>query len=291
MVGPIRICRGAFADNMPRRDLLVSPDHAILVDGKLIAARKLVNTTTIRHEKGWNTVDYFHVQLERHAIMLAEDLPVESYLDTGNRGFFTNASEPLVLHPDLTEEADNPTREAGSCAPFVSDAGSVRPIWQKLADRAAALGHPAPFVEMTSDSGLRLFAGGRLVKPFHSENGLYVFALAGGACEVRLVSRANAPTDSQLWLEDRRRLGICVESIVFRSTNGPQAIPLDHPSLLHGWWQVEVNGTALHRWTGGNAVLPLPACEAPIMLEIRASTCAMRYSVEEDVQVSTSVAA
>ena len=132
-VAPIRIERDAFADNVPHRDLLVSPDHAIFVDGMLICARQLVNGTTIRRETGWTSVDYYHVELNEHAILLAEGLPAESYLDTGNRGFFANAGAPLVLHPDLTDETDYPTREAGSCAPFVSDEASVRPVWQRLA--------------------------------------------------------------------------------------------------------------------------------------------------------------
>ena len=143
-VAPIRIERDAFADDMPHRDLLVSPDHAIFVDGKLICARQLVNGTTIRQEHDWTAVDYYHVELDAHAILLAEGLPAESYLDTGNRGFFANSGAPLVLHPDLTDETDYPTREAGSCAPFVWDEASVRPVWQRLADRAAAIGQPVP---------------------------------------------------------------------------------------------------------------------------------------------------
>ena len=62
-IAPVRIRRGAFSDHTPHHDLLISPDHAIFVDDKLICARQLVNGTTIRQEKGWASVEYFHVQL------------------------------------------------------------------------------------------------------------------------------------------------------------------------------------------------------------------------------------
>jgi hypothetical protein len=87
---PIRIKRDAFGDNMPHRDLLVSPDHAIFVDGKLICARQLVNGTTIRQENGLAAVEYFHIELDQHAILYSEGLLSESYLDTGNRGLFAS---------------------------------------------------------------------------------------------------------------------------------------------------------------------------------------------------------
>ena len=242
-VAPIRIRRGAFADNMPHTDLLVSPDHAIFVDGRLICARQLINGTTIRQEKGWTAVEYFHVELDAHAILLAEGLPAESYLNTGNRGFFANSGDPLVLHPDLTDETDYPTREAGSCAPFVWDEGSVRPVWQRLAERAAALGQPAPQPDTTTDPELRIVAKGRTVRPLYGENGLYIFALPKGATEVRLVSRAGAPTDARPWLEDRRCLGVYVERILLRGASEMREVPLDHPALSQGWWAVERDGS------------------------------------------------
>ena len=157
-VAPIRVQRDAFADGMPHRDLVVSPDHAIFVDGKLICARQLANGTTIRQETGWTAVDYYHVELDRHAILIAEGLPAESYIDTGNSGFFENSGAPMVLHPDLTDDTDYPTREVGSCAPFVWDEASVRPVWQCLADRAAAIGRPVPQHTTTADADLQLFA-------------------------------------------------------------------------------------------------------------------------------------
>ena len=276
-VAPIRIQRGAFADNMPHNDLLVSPDHGIFADGRLICARQLVNGTTIRQEKGWTSVEYFHVELDAHAILLAEGLPAESYLDTGNHGFFANADAPLVLHPDLTDETDYPTREAGSCAPFVWDEASVRSAWQRLAERAAALGQPAPTPETTADPALRIVAKGRTVRPLYGENGLYIFALPKAATEVRLVSRAGAPTDTRPWLEDRRHLGVYVERILLRDASEMREVPLDHPGLSQGWWAVERDGKELRRWTGGDAVLPLPAMARPTMLEIRAGSGGMTY--------------
>ena len=277
-VAPVRIRRGAIAEAVPHRDLLVSPDHAVFIDGRLICARQLVNGATIRQETGWAAVDYCHVELDAHAILLAEGLPAESYLDTGNHGFFANAGAPLVLHPDLTaDEADLPTRAAGSCAPFVADAASVLPVWQRLADRAAALGEPAHPPATTADPALRIVARGRTVRPLYGENGLFIFALPKGATEVRLVSRAGAPSDARPWLDDRRRLGVSVERIVLRGAGELHEVPVDHPGLSRGWQAVERDGAALRRWTSGDALLRLPPLRGPGMLEIRAGTGGMAY--------------
>ena len=164
-----------------------------------------------------------------------------------------------MLHPDLTDESDYPARAAGSCAPFVTDEASVLPVWQRLAERAAALGQPAPKVAMTADPELRIVAKGRTVRPIYGENGLYIFVLPKGATEVRLVSRSAAPTDARPWLDDRRSLGVSVERIVLRGASELREVPVDHPALVQGWHAVERNGVALRRWTDGEAVLPLPA--------------------------------
>ena len=268
-VAPIRIERDAFADGMPHRDLMVSPDHAVFVDGKLICARQLVNGTTIRQEKGRTSVDYYHVELVQHAILLAEGLPTESYLDTGNRGFFSNSGAPLVLHPDLTDEIDYPTREANSCVPFVSDEASVQPVWQRLADRAAAIGRAGSPRATTTDAGLHLQCpGGRTVKPVFSDSDRVIFALPRDAREVGVVSRAQSPTVARPWLNDRRQLGMRVKRIVLRSAEEMREVPIDHPDLTRGWWAVERDGPMMSRWTDGEAMLPLPAMNGPIMMEI-----------------------
>ena len=278
-VAPVRIERGAFAGDMPHTDLLLSPDHAVFVDGMLICIRQLVNGSTIRTECGWTAVDYYHVELDAHAVLLAEGLPAESYLDTGNRSFFTNSGAPMVLHPDLTDVSGYPTREAGSCAPFVWDEASVRPIWQRLADGAAAIGRPLLQRVTTTDAELRLLADRRSVKPIFSDSDRVIFVLPHGARAVRLVSRAQSPTEACPWMADRRRLGVRVKRILLRSADEWREIPVDRPELTHGWWDVERDGQLMSRWTDGEAMLALPVMRGHVMLEIHLAG-SMTYAVD-----------
>jgi hypothetical protein len=99
---------------MPCRDLLLSPDHAVYVDGLLIPIRHLMNGTTIAQEEA-DEVTYWHVELHQHDVILAEGLPCESYLDTGNRGAFACGGPAMQLHPDFSSFK----WEAEGCAPLI----------------------------------------------------------------------------------------------------------------------------------------------------------------------------
>lgn len=288
-VAPIRIRAGAFGEGLPVRDLILSPDHALLIDGKLIAARQLVNGASITQEEGWTAVDYYHVELDRHAILLAEGLPAESYLDTGNRGFFANSGAPLILHPDLTEDRSALSREAGACAPFVTDEATVRPVWQRMADRAAALGLQAPATARTSDPALRLIAKGRSIAPVFAEAGLYIFSLPLGATGARIASRAAEPAALRPWLDDRRALGVAVKRIVLRTAEDVMEVPVDSPDLHDGWWDVERAGATAFRWTAGSALLPFPAFSGHAMLELHLHGTA-EYPVEAEAARRAEVA-
>lgn len=265
---PIRILRGAFAPDVPRRDLLVSPDHAMLLDGLLISARLLVNGATILRETGLPAVHYFHVELEAHGILIAEGAASESYLDTGNRGLFDNAGVPLVLHPDFLSRDGQAIRERDSCAPFATDAARVRPVWDRLAVRAGALGHAVPVIETTSEPELRVMVEGRAIRPVSARGDEYVFALPRGCDQLRLLSRAAAPSDTAPWSDDRRRLGVMVRRIVLETAGEFRVIVPDHPSLADGWWGAEGDEAGPWRWTNGDAALPLPAMTGPALLRV-----------------------
>ena len=283
-VWPVRVRAGALQDGMPHRDLWLSPDHAVFFDGVLIPIRLLLNGATIVQEPV-EQVTYFHVELARHDVLLAEGVPAESYLDTGNRAMFAEGGVAMMLHPDFaTVNAGLKSWERDACAPLAVRPDQVEPLWKRLARRAQALGCPVPETSVATDPRLRLEAGGRELRPLPSRNGWQVFVLPPGSGAVRLVSRAVVPSDVRPWLEDRRRLGVAVGCIRARVGAGLAEIPLDHPSLRAGWHGVEREGERLWRWTDGDARLSIPA--GATMLEIQ-----LAASAEYPVEVSVGVAA
>jgi hypothetical protein len=281
LVQPIRIAACAFGDDVPRRDLLVSPDHAIYTDGVLIPARLLRNGATITCEEHIHIVRYFHIELDTHGIVLAEGLPAESYLDTGNRGMFENANVPTMLHPDFGADNGQARREMLSCVPFAADPARVEPVWRRLAARAVRLGYTLPRPETTADPALHVRANGQVLAPLEAANGRYVFVLPAHAGSVRLISRAQAPCEVRPWVEDRRRLGVMVRRISLRHGYDEVSIPLDHPGLSGGWWDVEHDGLAIWRWTGGDAALRVDGPAALLVVEL-GDTIAYRIDPKVD---------
>ncbi|WP_264713440.1 Hint domain-containing protein [Limobrevibacterium gyesilva] len=149
-VWPVRVRAHAFGPGLPWRDLLLSPEHAVHVDEVLIPIGCLVNGTTVVRERV-EEITYFHVELPQHDVILAEGLPAESYLDTGNRTAFEGGGPALDLHPDFAREM----WEAGACAPQVRYGPILAAVRQRLSTQAAALG-----MTMTSEPLPRYRAAG-----------------------------------------------------------------------------------------------------------------------------------
>jgi hypothetical protein len=131
-VWPIRVSAHAFGRGMPAADLLLSPDHAVYVDRVLIPIRRLLNGRTVRQELT-DRVSYHAIELARHDVVLANGMPAESYLDTGDRARFSNGGEVIALHPDFSARA----WEMSGCAPLVQTGPVLEAVRKRLASDVA----------------------------------------------------------------------------------------------------------------------------------------------------------
>ncbi len=240
-VMPVRVRKGAFAAGVPARDVVLSPDHAVFQGGVLIPVRYLVNDATIVQETV-AAVTYWHVELERHDVIEAAGLAVESYLDTGNRGDFANVPGALRLHPTFgREDAAMATWEARACAPLRLGGAEVVAVQRGLIARAEALGW-----RMADMPALRLFADGVAVAAI-VEGAEWLVPLPKRARWLRLVCGAGVPERLRPGSGDGRRLGVAIAAPRWDGV----AAALEDGRFLSGWHAAEAGW----RWSDGDAVL------------------------------------
>lgn len=104
---PVRIMAGALGNGLPKRDLLVSRQHRMLVQSKiakrmfgrfevLVPAVKLTELPGIFVDESIEEVEYFHLLFEQHQVVYAEGAPTES--------LFTGPEAMKAISPEAREE-------------------------------------------------------------------------------------------------------------------------------------------------------------------------------------------
>ena len=91
---PICITKDALGNNYPFKDLYVSPGHSLLLNGRMVLAKNIVNGTTIYQDKECDDVEYYHLECDSHSAIFANGVLSESYLDVNNRDVFENSIQP-----------------------------------------------------------------------------------------------------------------------------------------------------------------------------------------------------
>jgi hypothetical protein len=116
---PIRFRGGALGIDRPDADLLVSPQHRMLVKGAaahslfhahevLVAAEDLLNDGTISVDRMLREVTYVHVLLERHQIVWANGLETESFHPSNSALDMVDPAQRAGLLGILPALADDP---------------------------------------------------------------------------------------------------------------------------------------------------------------------------------------
>jgi hypothetical protein len=260
-VMPVRVVAHAFGAGQPGNDLLLSPDHAVFIDGVLIPVRYLLNGATVAQETA-SRVTYWHVELDHHDVLLAEGLACESYLDTGNRGAFANGGGATTAHPDFALRV----WERESCARLVWAGAELEAARSYLLDRAHQLGFT-----ITREPDLHLVVGGESLWPTSVADGVYRFTLPAGAGAVVIASRSAIPGEMSDVYEDGRRLGVMLARIAFLQRGNPFGVALDTLPDDAGFHALERDDRWCWRWTDGHARLEVPpgiVADAALELEL-----------------------
>ncbi|MFT8723568.1 MAG: Hint domain-containing protein [Acetobacter malorum] len=256
---PVRIRAGAIADGVPYEDLLITPEHCLFLNGRFVPVRMLVNGSSIFYDRSLTQYTYYHVETAQHAVIMANGMLTESYLDTGNRGSFAQAGKVATLGAGPRTWAQH------AAVPLAVTRDEVEPLFRALAERAAQSSGVCgeglmPSPELTHDADLHLeTVCGKTIRKIRKQDGMASFMLPAGVTQVRLVSRASRPCDVEgPFVDDRRMLGVLIGGVVMQEGNLPPR-SITQPtqnSTLPGWHAAEPNGA---RWTDGYALLEVPS--------------------------------
>ena len=123
---PIRIAAGALGVNMPSHDLVVSPQHRVLIRSViaermfaaqevLVAAKKLLDIDGVEIASDIETVDYYHFMFAQHEVVMSNGAPTESMFagpEALNALTQDAQDELFTIFPELEEAAFMPTPAA-----------------------------------------------------------------------------------------------------------------------------------------------------------------------------------
>jgi autotransporter passenger strand-loop-strand repeat protein len=242
-VSPVRIRAGAFGESRPMRDLWLSPRHSVAIDGVLMPIIDLVNGSTVVQVM-CPKVEYWHIELDAHDVVLAEGQAAESYLDNGNRTAFLNGGAFIDAHPDFA-----PKHWQDTCLPLVTEGALLDRTRANLLERATVLGYA-----IDADHDVHLVVDGVRIEPRQIGEARFAFTLPLDGTEATLVSRCFVPAQTVPFGRDVRSLGVCVMRL---QIDGEDVSLDDDGAFSDGWHALERDGgLTTRRWTQGMARLP-----------------------------------
>jgi len=109
---PVRVARSALRPNIPNANLYITKAHALFIDGLLVPVCHLINGTTITiYDAGeLDELEFFHIKLELHDVIYAEEALCETLV---------TVDENAVNFAEYIRQYGPPMIEDARCAPWV----------------------------------------------------------------------------------------------------------------------------------------------------------------------------
>nr|WP_298794487.1 Hint domain-containing protein [uncultured Acetobacter sp.] len=255
---PVRVLKNAIADGVPYKDMLVTAEHCLFFKENFVPVRMLVNGSSIFYDKSVSSYDYYHVETAQHAVITADGMLTESYLDTGNRSTFRQEGKVARLR-GAVKSWEN---DAG--APLCVERSFVEPLFRAMEERKGLVSTQnasAEAVTLTNDPDLHLVTEtGAIIRPMRRSTERYSFMLPLNTQSVRIVSRSSRPSDViGPFVDDRRYLGVAVEEIMLFAAQNQFDIKSHLTAEKPKGWHDDASWEGV-AWTDGDAVLPLENC-------------------------------
>jgi|GEM_PF-2193110 len=243
---PVRIIKDAFAENVPFKDCLLTPEHCVYLEGCFVPVRMLVNDRSIYYDISYDKYEYFHIELPEHSVIQSDGMFSESYLNTDEAVFFFSEGKSSEHFKSWQIDA---------AAPLQTDQAFVEPLYKRFSTRADKLNAPLqrrktvspsePYI--TDKTGKKKFSS--IIK-----GNRYIFEVHDKCDDLFISSVSSKPSEFLgPFIDDRRNLGLLVGEITIITPNKVITYT-DHleEQEINGWHSIEQQNK---RWTNGNARL------------------------------------
>ncbi|GBQ34148.1 Hint domain-containing protein [Acetobacter fabarum] len=255
---PIRVLRHALGQNLPDRDLLLTPQHTVLHNGRFVPVRLLVNGGSIFYDHSITSYNYTLMQTETHAVLVANGVPTEFYLaqEAGQAEAWAGGVVRVGrAAPHVWEKEVLPSPQVERAA--------LAAMFAQLRARGPSVPGCRPFAavpELSMDPDLFLVTDrGQRIRLLRREGDRCFYMLPVGVKKVFLTSRTTQPSAAHgAYGDGRRTFGVKIGGITLFSggRHVPQICHLRaEGAAWPGWHVMEAN--AISRWTTGYAELPL----------------------------------
>ncbi|WP_086652120.1 Hint domain-containing protein [Acetobacter cibinongensis] len=251
---PVRILKNALAEGVPSQDLLVTPEHCLVFDGKLVPSRMLVNGCSVFYDKSFTKFGYYHIETEEHSVIIANNTLTETFLNPAKVRPAEEGSNVLQVQKFFVDEVENSTLELDVCRDF------VEPIYKNIVERAVQnqIAAQEEAVALTQDSNLHLLTDkGQILSVARSAENRKMFMIPPGVGSVRIISRSSRPSDViGPFVDDRRYLGVLIGDITLFDGKHSTSLMADLAERAVSGWHMTADSPC--QWTDGDAVLVLP---------------------------------